>query len=691
MSFIKKFLLYFALLIVFTIPSYATFTDGWGEWQDDYTSRGFVHDTEADFTTGASLNSIANLGSSAYQALSYDLIGNSDKELVIISGGNIYTLDSNLGIIDQLDLGTSINAQPSLFINGETFIAVSADTTIHVLNGSLNKISNFTTGDNTILKCLDDKCYAFYNVTNETTTFTEFTNGSYTADNLTNILVPLKNRVPAIEGRYLDRIYFPCDADLDGLYGLCAVSISSKDLWTGFSTDGIIDDIVNKDGAGGSGSTISSPLTYPMDGGDYEIGISFVDCTGGASHYNTNYNLKAFRSDGTEYFTYTIGIIDDRSACTTGYWSHASIGKPNATTSTYYMCGITEGETGSYIDEDRGIFCHKLQSWTATDRYMSKIFNPPDQSSPYPIILADVDLDENADEIITPLAIYNSSSDGFGTLLLDLSSFIGSNSNIIFDDFDNDGQGDIIDTESGYTKIISTSYVNQPPTLTTYNFGVTPFSISSPICIGSTITFSATECGSGVCHYNNAESQDSERLISTCGTNSSYTNGTLDLSNPTLDCYYGSLGTHSFSVYLQDGHNLNNYDNSWNYEIIVFNGTAGVTCNLPASTEQTEGTNETVVSPDDQLTSEAEIQYVVDTLTGQSGFMENLMVLIFTAITIFALVKHGVSNPLIFTVSIFALWIGFALLGILSWVYVMLFAFVAIMLTATTFVMGRKD
>jgi len=126
----------------------------------------------------------------------------------------------------------------------------------------------------------------------------------------------------------------------------------------------------------------------------------------------------------------------------------------------------------------------------------------------------------------------------------------------------------------------------------------------------------------------------------------------------------------------------------------VVTGTAGIDCNLGPTYSEAQGiqTETITISPEDEITNEEDITYVVETITGQSEFMNNIMVLIFTVMIFLGLAKMGhVTDFRIYAISIFSAWIGFASLGILKWIYVVILAIVFIAIGALSFAKGGNS
>jgi hypothetical protein len=198
--------------------------------------------------------------------------------------------------------------------------------------------------------------------------------------------------------------------------------------------------------------------------------------------------------------------------------------------------------------------------------------------------------------------------------------------------------------------------------------------------------------------YSNDVSTDEERLVSTCGYNSSYMYGGWDSKSPEISCYYAGTGldegesvTYIATVYIQDDINDDDFSVYREFEVVVKNGTPGVDCNLACSPEEIKGEFVTAVPDEDKITDSEDIAWVVDTLTDQEPLIEGIMVIMFSLLIVFGLAKLGVTSPFIYAMSMFMTWIVCSIVGIMPWVYTVLFGFVSVALGALAFVMARGE
>jgi len=194
-------------------------------------------------------------------------------------------------------------------------------------------------------------------------------------------------------------------------------------------------------------------------------------------------------------------------------------------------------------------------------------------------------------------------------------------SNSIIADIDDDGADEIINFGTAAVLIYKADFDNQPPNL--YNnisYGGY-YGYMNPVCLNSTITFFAAECGSFAdCNYDNDLSNDQERIVSNCGTNPDGTqttslaanteNGAYSIAEPEFSCYYNNTGTFRVRLYLQDTANDDDFTvyNTDTILITVIDGISGSTCNIldtqitaPSDQEADEEESEAAQQADDAI------------------------------------------------------------------------------------------
>lgn len=709
----------------------------WMRYQNDLGNRGFEPVMVSQWNETGVLTEIAE--GANFQPLIFDADGDNNTEIIISSGNflKVYEYDSNLLVLkDELNMGSAqdVMMTSTFDLDGNGFIEFvgvfnSKNITVFEFNSSnsLNIIRTNTISDyifKTGITCLNHSgvlgCYAgAWNGTNSSVIeYNPLTNGIayyhvsnndvFSTTNGARISPPAAD----IDRDGFQEIVFIYDKDVDTYEGIAVWDVQAASLDTSFSGDGIVDDITFSTGGIMAGVLLSNvdsdetefescigycDETYPWyygtirdicflscyiseylndyGGGNTEIIISGYDIV---SAGDTDSWLKSYRSDGSVMWsnkvvdvttiTYASNpVIQDVDG--DGDWdicilsAMESTGTPNR---NYFAC--VEDNTGT-----------TLFSYYVTEGY-------PYWQPPATITIADMDSD-GLYEIVTGNVYLN--SDGS---YVNITAFDGEykTAHSVLSDINKDNILDVCGMKAGNMFCARSTYENVIPFL----YGELGQNFISPICLDTTVTFHAWELGSpsSITHYSNEENGDRERLVSTCGINITIIEGDLSQVNPTLSCFYDTIGTYAFDIYLQDEWNTADYSQSQSFNIYVINGTSGVTCNLPISEEtRTGGINVTAIPDEDLITTEADIEEAINIFTSQSDFMKGLLVLIFSLMAAFGMFKWKVSSPMIYAGTIFFLWIIFAMLGLLPWVYVFLFAVVFVGLGALFFVKGNGN
>jgi hypothetical protein len=656
------------LFFVLVIPCHAD----WESYQSAYNSIGRIGDEVGNWNQ--SVTDYTSIPEAAdYQPIAVDIDPNNDG-LEIISSDNTYLQahDSDGVLIEDHSLSCTITTPITYSNNMLLFICddmkayaynLSNSSFSHIRNStinrsSLNAVNENATGKN--IKCLSDDpkmCYFMNDYGNVCEWNTDTAGISCTEAKNTTTSGDYKAALGTMSGK---DVFVTKSASNE----LMVFDIDSQNLYTSFDTDGF------KTLTSSGITNNSNPIVYNWNqAGDDEI--IFTRLTSDAG--NTDGFFEILKSDGSDYGGFFTGSPYRYKRVTTTGGESMSIQPVIALRgSTRYVCG------GGVSNVFNNLSC---MAFGETYSYLNSSMHT-EGSNPfeYNLFTADMDGDGNED-LITLENINNpTGSDIYGFPAADDYNIIGS-------DLKGDGDIQVLLYSDSNMRLVSSGFVNSAPILNTRNYGQ---NYISPVCLDTSVTFTAKECGSEPCHYTNDGSEDQERLVSDCGINSTQLNGTYDLSNPELSCYYGQTGTFNFNVYLQDEFNPTDKTEYQEKTIYVINGTAGIDCNLPVDSDTLTGKNETDVSADDEITSESEIQYVVDTVTSQSDFLKAILVLIFSIMLVFGLAKYNIRSPLIFALSVFLLWIGLAMLGLLSWIYVMIFAIVSIGLGAVFFVKGNN-
>lgn len=586
----------YAIIIIFCMfallatPALASYTEEWGEYQDDQTNRGFVNDLTGHYEdTGTTFT--ASAGTDDRQPIIASLNGSSDQYILITEGNYLRAYDDTLTLIDE------ITANPSTPL---TLTEISNNTYI-LLGNTTNALAyqwngtNFIISDNQSLggrnwtgsavKCRPNNSTACYFVDTHSDVCEWAIGTGLTCSTAVNESAENANtRYPAI-----------ADIDRDGsdelvfqynntLMKLAVYDLVSDNLDTSFSADGL-QDLTACNAVHNYGS---NPMLINVDGaGDTEIVIGKTGATSGTS----SVCLEILRSDGTAYPNFPVAYnrahanaIDwtrpsSLATCDFGnvhydfclWGKHYKTTAGNAPITDMLACWNENGTQTVSIDTD----------WLD--------FAVGDTEVPG-LACADMDAD-GQHEIVTTKAIYEDDD----TTLVNLSGSTTSYQ-LALGDVNSDNELDIILSLTSSTLLAYSNFSNDPPTLNnSLSFGGY-FNYYNPVCVNTTITFQAQETGGLITgNYVNDGSSDTERIATNCGQDeygvantdpdTFMDNGTFDLSNPTFDCYYNVTGSFPVRLYLQDEFNTEDYS-QYNTNLIpltVIDGIPGVTCNVPSS------------------------------------------------------------------------------------------------------------
>ena len=677
-KYIKTIVITLMLVLSMGLVSAADISGEWANYQNHPSNDGF-ESVGVSYFDNASLYCSSSQGMD-YQALTGDFDADGNTEYVIFASSSIKVFDNTCTTKYELNIGTDLTGQPSLYDNNSVAF-VGADNVGYIFdlsdNTSITNEFNFTVeascADFSGTVCDNDFCYVLCD--NDTATFLYKFNTTYSFTNTSTVDSILEMRQSPALGYLTSAIYkslaIACDADSDDSWGYCVFETVGLSLDTGYSGDGIYDGLTDD-----AGNALNNPLIYDIDGGNNELIYTYVVCNDGAGddYYG---NIRIQDDDGTVLDTHTETIHTNvGGTCRSGGARTISPPVISLFDTDDVICSMMGSNgTGSLI-LFKGFVCI---DGSATVKLRN------DDALPFQSFISPSDLTYQPDLISAQLSLTTSSGDR--DLMLESGIIDDSNSTIVdfssqitqdrenrisLTDFNDDNVLDIIMTQGGQTLIFSSSYDNAVPELTgTRNYGQ---NFASPLCIGTTITFNAKECGTEPCHYTNDIPTDQERLITNCGINATFYNGSYSLSTPQVSCTYANTGSYSATIYLQDSVNPSNYSQFQTVFINVINGTAGLTCNLPISSDTVVGADITTVVSGDQITSEDELKEAIDIVTGQSSFVKALLVLIFTMALVIGMIKYSVNNVLVYIVAVFCLWLCFAFVGLIDWVYIFIYS-----------------
>lgn len=591
---IHHILIILVFLIVFSAvsatPSNASFTAEYGEYQDDPSNRGFVHDETGSWTaTGNTLTVAA--GSTTSPPLVLDVDNDTIKDLVVASGNYINIYDSDLSMIDQFNFANAVtsftfsddfdsNTYPELHV----YSAASDTIYVYEYNSShfVNKINHTTiqevTNTSRILCKSTNGEYCFLAVDNGTNDYIMKWNTTW-INNTSIGSMNVRQYFPAASD--IDRdgrteLVFIADDDGDGNPGIIVLDTNTSTidglpyLDTGFSVDGIIDNLAT------TLESISSPMIYNFNGGgDEEI---FLAARVLASD---KVRVYVYDATGANFGTFPYDTPDGSTGTADPLITMADIGETN-----YVVCvfnahsaaGGNPNEIFECVDVNKNVVVSYNTDFLDT-------ITLPNQG----MIAIDVDGD-GYDEIVTPRAIYDPTTN---TTIMNLTL---TNYYISVSDMDADNNVEIMGSRAGSTRIIYSSFTNAPPTLNnSYSYGGY-YGYHNPVCVNTTVTYQAQETGGTLTgNYDNDGSSDEERLVTNCGfddTGSPNTdplthqsNGAFTGSNPQFNCYYNTTGTFPVRIYLQDEFNTGDFTqyNTQTISLIVIEGVPGITCNNPGT------------------------------------------------------------------------------------------------------------
>jgi len=715
MALIKSFLLkppILVMLILLLMPFVSSFAqhttfDDWGLYQHSQRRLGAIEYTDqSGLWNGTDHITTYNAGSD-FQPLSADIDYDTKIELITSNGNYLQVFSlSSLGILtleDEFNFGS-----PQLVMSSLIGTAFDDDNFMEIVSlfGTNLSVMEFNGSDLVYVQSVATGISSTYGNATSGLVCEHFTGAGtnyscYFSDNHGNVLAYNlednalisysisasdiftsqngKTYSPAMEDidrDGIEEIIFNCNPDLNDYEGLCVFDQSTKALDTGFSVDGIIDDVFT----GVASCYVKGTMAYNMNGaGDTEI-IATGYCRG-ATHVSSNEDgfIIAYKADGSEYITST-KVCDESSGT-----AYCSVSVPIADVFYYEICVLGEIQVSG---GRTSISCFDGLTGEKSFYYITGNHNYAEYDLKT-IVGADMVQDGRMD-IVTGNFIYTLDRDTNTTTELNLSQPVTTVGHPILVDLDNDNNLDVCIQKDSLTACIFPQYDNNIPEFTR-DLGV---NYISPVCTNTSVTWSGRECGAEPCHYTNDFAGDPERLSATCGYDGGYVNGSYTSATQSYSCFFNTSGTYNFNIYLQDNVNSEDYTEYQTQSVYVIDGETGIDCNFPVSEDISTGESyDDTVDADDELTSEEDIRYAVELVTLQSAYMKALLVLLFTVIFMIALAKYAhVTSPFIYAISCFMLWISFAVLGLLAWIYVIIYAVVALGLTSVLLVTsGNKE
>jgi len=645
------------------------------------------------------------LTGSQFQPLVYDLDQDNNSEIIGHSTNfvRLYHSSGVINLYDEINIGGTQEAQGVVLTERNRYI-VPANEKIYSINynGTDFNTKNFTPNvvTKTGVACDSTSCYVG-NSSGHVIKFTPSTNT--TTDNL---LIAGAMFGDVAHGIYIspvifdlnnddiDDVIFLCDPDSDGKDGICTIKTTDLTFNTDFNTVGYLDDI---DGTAAMNVHATGLLVANLDGGGTpEVCVTWY--REGSPETSEDGLLQCWNSDGSKYFLSDIIVAADVQTGGQAI-AFAPVMADIDNVGQFEICSVGCVSDGGFGEHLTSLNCYN--TFDATLESSTGLFNDHqefifwnDIGDPFGVIQFITSADLNNDgyhDILFPNTIfYSDGVDNFTQLNLTTNPFNVSIRNVPAD-INNDNILDIVGQMSGFISSVFSNTSNVPPVLNGRNFGQ---NYLSPVCLDTSVTFTAAECSSAtsICHYDQDFQIDDERLISTCGNGTVLFNGSWYGASSQISCFYSQLGSFAVDLYLQDNYNKGDFSQKQTVSLIVINGTAGLTCNIPVSLEIIQGLNETTsVASDDQITTEEDLKEVLEIFTAQSQYMKTLLVLIFSVGMLGLLVKLGMKDPFSIGISIFMLWMIFAMLGLLQWVYIFIFAMVAIGLGSAYVVVGSRN
>lgn len=299
------------------------------------------------------------------------------------------------------------------------------------------------------------------------------------------------------------------------------------------------------------------------------------------------------------------------------------------------------------------------------------------------LVAADLDNDGFKDIITTKGIIFPEHSEDSFNFSIDHQG------SIVAGDITGDGFKDFVGTYNS----LETWFVSGTPTSfdITLNGRGLDRSYSNPVCTNSSVCFYAKDAVAYPyyeANYISGNNNTQEYLFTGCGKTQLWlgSTGNPSANYPFICCYYGINETlansmRSFKVYITDtitGTQLTGLDSSdakyWDVQVNLLNEkSSDGNCNQAVEI----GTTVVYTTPEAVAGStEAQVKGLFDSLTYGSAFVKTVLVfLLFLGVIVFLAMYAHVSNPIIYIIVSIVMLCLCAVVGLISWAYIILIGF----------------
>lgn len=655
----------FLILSIIMIPQVlATFTNEWGEMNDDSWRRAFVNDQNGLWnSTGAVTTKVTG---STYQPLLIHASNTDHLELITSYSNDIEIWDVHTGSFVMQDELTFLYPQVSTFSRLEDgydtddyteFVVImgnSTETNISVIefNGTnINiecSIINETMITGIACKNISSIPTCFYGsdageiieITMNNCSATMVDVAAWDLFTMANPQSYRKSHNPIIadlDRDGADEVIFMCDAeDADNADGLCVYDTNTNDLDTGFSANGqqefapVVGTATHMNGFSywnlGANSALFDEclndchIAFPFHGTWYGLLLGhsalYNLCVGVCAHayefntYGGGYGeiILSWRETGSAMGErqYLSAISNTGSTLWTTT-THSDGADPSA---PYSSSPVIMGTGQAWSGSDDQI-CVVIEVDSATDFNLIKCVNDAgtivftqsftndntiwaQEYNPAPVAARMISQDKMS--LITGNNIFELNFNTNTSTRINISTALNPLYYPVLGDVDNNNALDVCGCLAGGCFCAFNNRNNEPPEINnSYEYGGYGYDldVKQPICINTTVVFTAQECGGSLtCNYDNDLDVDLERISSNCGMNTynhttssttdNLANGTYAGSRPVFNCYFSNAETYSIRLYLEDNANVADRTayNTQSFSIHVINGEPGVTCNI---------------------------------------------------------------------------------------------------------------